>query len=72
MIYRYKWEIKLWIAVIAYIVWVSVEFGWQQIHGDDNENDLGLCLNYHVQVACDRVEIEKIYKDMLNVSENYK
>lgn len=35
MIYRYKWEIKLWIAAIAYIIWVVTS---AVVHGDDTVN----------------------------------
>lgn len=38
--------------LFGYVLWMI------QVHGDDNENDLGLCLNYHVQKACDRVEFK--------------
>lgn len=38
--------------------------GFTKVFADDNENDLGLCLNYHQQNACDRADI-KMYTDQL-------
>jgi hypothetical protein len=35
------------------------------VYGDDNENDLGLCINYHFQRYCDKIDIEKTMDQLL-------
>ena len=42
----------------------------QVSYGDDTEDELGLCLNYHIKAKCDKLEIEKIINEVLNHSKN--
>lgn len=56
------------ITLILILLAITLVSSIGVILGDDNENELGLCLNYHIQAQCDKIDINRMYKEFLNMS----